>query len=146
VDPQFVDVVSGKAPSLFHAGPMWDHMKGGTGMKRYLLSIEQSDGPPPKSVDLDGIRREIDALEKEMKQAGAWVFNDHLAPPTEAAVVVPDDGDVATKKGPYKKGKEHVGGLSIIKAPDMDTALEWGRKLALATTLPVEVREFQGDS
>jgi len=25
----------------------------------------------------------------------------------------------------------------------MDSALEWGRKLALATTLPIEVREFQ---
>ncbi len=115
-------------------------------MKRYLLSIEQPDGPPPKSVDLDEIRKEIDALEKEMKDAGAWVFNDHLTPPTEAAVVVPDDGGVATKKGPYKKGKEHVGGLSIIEAPDMDAALEWGRKLALATTLPIEVRAFQGES
>ena len=78
-----------------------------------------------------------------MKDAGVWVFNDHLAPPTEATVLRPDNGDVSTKDGPYRKGKEHVGGLSIIEAQDMDAALEWGRKLALATTLPIEVREFQ---
>jgi hypothetical protein len=28
----------------------------------------------------------------------------------------------------------------------MNAAIKWGRKLALATTLPVEVREFQGDT
>jgi len=115
-------------------------------MKRYLLSLEQPDGAPPASVDLDKIREDISALEKEMKDAGVWVFNDHLAPPKDATVVRPDDGDVTTKKGPYTRGKEHIGGLSIIKAPDLDSALEWGRKLAIATTLPIEVREFQGNA
>ena len=112
-------------------------------MKRYLLSIEQPDGPPPKSVDLEQVRTDINALEKERKDAGVWVFNDHLGPPTEAMVLRPDDGEVSAKDGPYRKGKEHVGGLSIIKAHDRDAALEWARKLALATTLPIEVREFQ---
>ena len=55
------------------------------------------------------------------------------------------DGEVLTTDGPYVEGKEHVGGLSIIKAPDLDTAIEWGRKLARAVTIPVEVREFQGE-
>jgi hypothetical protein len=45
--------------------------------------------------------------------------------------------------GPYTEGKEHVGGLTIIKARDLDSALEWGRKLARATGLPIEVRPFQ---
>lgn len=47
-----------------------------------------------------------------------------------------------TTDGPYLEGKEHVGGLTIIKAPDLDAALEWGRKLTQATTLPIEVRPF----
>jgi hypothetical protein len=34
--------------------------------------------------------------------------------------------------------------LVIVKAPDLDAALEWGRKMARATTLPIEVRPFQG--
>ena len=31
---------------------------------------------------------------------------------------------------------------AIITAPDLDSALDWGRKLARATTLPIEVRPF----
>jgi hypothetical protein len=46
--------------------------------------------------------------------------------------------------GPYVEGKEHLGGLTIINAADLDTALEWGRKLTKATRLPIEVRPFQG--
>jgi hypothetical protein len=54
-----------------------------------------------------------------------------------------DDGDVLVTDGPYVEGKEHLGGLTIINATDLDAALEWGRKLSIATTLPVEVRPFQ---
>ncbi len=44
--------------------------------------------------------------------------------------------------GPYLEGKEHLGGFTIIQAPDLDAALGWGRRLAEATTLPIEVRPF----
>ena len=44
---------------------------------------------------------------------------------------------------PFAEGKEHLGGFTIVDAPDLDAALEWGRKLARATTLPIEVRPFQ---
>jgi len=47
--------------------------------------------------------------------------------------------------GPYVEGKEHIGGFAIIKAESLDEALAWGRKVARATTLPVEVRPFQGE-
>ena len=53
------------------------------------------------------------------------------------------DGEVLTTDGPFTEGKEHIGGFSVIQAPDLDSALEWGRKLAQATTLPIEVRPFQ---
>jgi hypothetical protein len=56
------------------------------------------------------------------------------------------DGEVLITDGPFTEGKEHLGGFSIITAPDLDAALGWGRKFALATTLPIEVRPFQGDA
>jgi hypothetical protein len=52
-------------------------------------------------------------------------------------------GDLLTTDGPFTEGKEHIGGFCIIKAPDLDAALDWGQKLARATTLPIEVRPFQ---
>ena len=33
-----------------------------------------------------------------------------------------------TTDGPFAEGKEHIGGFTIIQAPDLDAALEWGRQ------------------
>lgn len=115
-------------------------------MKRYLLSVYQPDGDPPASVDLDRIMGDVNTVNEEMKTAGAWVFSDGLHQPSTATVVRLEHGDVLTTDGPYVEGKEHLGGLTIVAAPDLDAALEWGRKLARATTLPIEVRPFQGES
>ncbi len=46
--------------------------------------------------------------------------------------------------GPYVEAKEHIGGFTIIRAASEKEALEWARKLARATTLPIEVRAFLG--
>ena len=45
--------------------------------------------------------------------------------------------------GPFTESKEHIGGFTIIDVPDLDAALEWGRRLGVACKLPVEVRPFQ---
>jgi hypothetical protein len=73
------------------------------------------------------------------------VFAGGLHPASTATVVRLQDGKVLTTDGPFAESKEHIGGFSIIKAPDLDAALEWGRKLARATTLPIEVRPFQDE-
>jgi hypothetical protein len=115
-------------------------------MKNYLLTIQQPDGPPPESLDMDAVMRDVAALDQEMREAGVWVFNGGLHPPSTATVLRSQGGDILMTDGPYAEGKEHVGGLAIIRAPDLDSALEWGRKLARATTLPVEVRPFAGNA
>ncbi|MDE2448665.1 MAG: hypothetical protein KGO22_06825 [Gammaproteobacteria bacterium] len=109
-------------------------------MKQYLLSIYQPEGPIPAPAVLEGIMRDVSALRQEMKTAGAWVFTAGLHAPSTATVVRLKDREVLTTDGPYVEGKEYIGGFTIIRAPDLDSALEWGRKLARATTLPVEVR------
>jgi hypothetical protein len=110
--------------------------------KQYLLSIYQPDGAPPAKESLDKIMRDVNALRQEMKNAGAWVFSGGLHPVSTATVVRVREGDALLTDGPYIEGKEHIGGFTIVKAQDLDVALEWGRKLARATTLPIEVRPF----
>ncbi|HEY3020682.1 MAG TPA: YciI family protein [Solirubrobacteraceae bacterium] len=112
-------------------------------MKQYLLSVYQPDGAPPPDVDLEAIRRDVGAWAEELKAAGAWVFSAGLHPASTATVLRPRDGEVLTTDGPFAEGKEHVGGFTIIKAPDLDAALDWGRKAARATTLPIEVRPLE---
>ena len=113
-------------------------------MKLYLLSVYQPDGDPPPPEILEPVMRQVRALQDELKAAGAWVFAGGLHPPTTATVVRVQNGDVVTTDGPYLEGKEHIGGFTVIKAPDLDAALEWGRKTARAITgLAIEVRPFQ---
>jgi hypothetical protein len=47
---------------------------------------------------------------------------------------------------PFAESKEHIGGFTIVKAPDLDAAVEWAGKATRATTLPIEVRPFQGEA
>jgi hypothetical protein len=122
-------------------------------MKQYLLSIYGPDAPPPPEVmaRMDEIMAKVDALVEETKATGAWVFNGGLHPPSTATVVRLSQGDVLMTDGPYVEGKEHVGGFLIVRAPDLDAALAWGRKLATVLgngvdSLPVEVRPFQDEA
>ena len=96
--------------------------------------------PAPEVIA--GIMRDVRALREEMKAAGAWVFSGGLHAPATATVVQLKDREVLTTDGPFIEGKEYLGGFTIISAPDLDSALHWGRKVARATTLPIEVRPF----
>lgn len=114
-------------------------------MKMYLLSIYQPDGALPPPDVLQRVMRDIDVMNRELKAQGNWVFGAGLHDPSTATVVRVRDGETLMTDGPFVEGKEHIGGFTIIKAADLDAALEWGRRLAQATTLPIEVRPFQGD-
>jgi hypothetical protein len=112
-------------------------------MTQYLLSIYQPDGDPPPAAVLEKVMRDVDALNLELKAAGAWVFVAGLHPPSTATVVRFQDGDILTTDGPFAEGKEHIGGFIVISATDLDSALEWGARLSRATTLPIEVRPLR---
>jgi hypothetical protein len=110
---------------------------------KYMLSIIQPTGGEISREDLDKVMADVGDLRAELKEAGAWVFAGGLADPSTATVVRANGDDVLTTDGPFAEGKEYVGGVNIVEAEDLDAALEWGRKLSRATTLPIEVRPFQ---
>jgi hypothetical protein len=113
-------------------------------MKQYLLSLYHPDGDPPPPEVLGPIMRDIGALIDEAKAAGAWIFNGGLARPGSSTVVRSKDGGILMTDGPFAEAKEHIGGFMILRAPDLDAALDWAKKLARASTLPVEIRPFNG--
>jgi len=114
-------------------------------MAQYLLSVIQPDGPAPEPDVLAAIMADVDAVDREMRDKGVWVFAGGLHPPSTATVVRAQKGaDALMTDGPFAEGKEHLGGFTIVDVPDLDAALEWGRRLAEATTLPIEGRPFQG--
>jgi hypothetical protein len=115
-------------------------------MKHYLISFYQPDGPPPPPEFLAPIMREMGIIQSELEAAGSWVFAGGLHPPSTATLLRAKGDDVMITDGPFVEGKEVLGGFTIIKAPDLDVALEWGRRYARAApALTVEVRPFQGE-
>ncbi len=115
-------------------------------MQQYLLTVFEPTGGVLEPEALAAIMKDVEAVDQEMHDAGVWVFSGGLHPPGTATVLRPQDGDVLVTDGPYVEGKEHVGGFTAVAAPDLDAALEWGRKLVKATTIPIEVRPFHGEA
>jgi hypothetical protein len=114
-------------------------------MAQYLISTFQPRGDPPPAAILEPIMDAIDKLNAELRAADAWVFAGGLEPPEQATTLRPDPGGhVVVGGGPHDQGGgEYLGGFWIISAPNLDIALSWARKAALATTLPVELRAFR---
>ena len=115
-------------------------------MTQYQLAVYHPEGEEPPGFDLDAVYRDVDALNAEMRASGAWVFGGGLHPSHTATVLQLRDGEVLVTDGPFVESKEHVGGFWVIEAPDLDAALEWGRKATRACRVPIEVRPFQDES
>jgi len=113
-------------------------------VNQYLLSMYQPGEEVPPPEVLEAVMKDIKALREELKAKGAWVSAAGLYPPSTATVVRVRDGQVLTTDGPFAEGKEHIGGFTIINAPDLDAALDWASRYARITTLPIEVRPIRG--
>jgi len=88
----------------------------------------------------------VNTIRRELQDAGQWVVAGGLHAPGTATVVRVDRGEILTSDGPFAEFKEHIGGVVVLRAPDLDDALQWARRYAKATTLPIEVRPFRDES
>src|SRR4029450_12190034 len=95
-------------------------------MPQYLLSVYQPDAPVPPAEVMEEIMRDPDTLNRELEAAGAWVFAGGLHPPSTATVVRVKDGEGLTTDGPFHRGKEHRGGVTLLEGPAPGDAPGWG--------------------
>ena len=112
---------------------------------RYMLLIHQGSTPTPRTPEdwarlSEAEQQAVYADYQAVSSTPGVTPGEQMDEPETATTVRVENGEALTTDGPFAEGKEHIGGFSIVKAPDLDAALEWGRKLAKATTLPVEVR------
>jgi hypothetical protein len=112
-------------------------------MAQYLVAIYHPNDYDPSDSEDEAMSREIDALNDEMKAAGVRIFVGGLHTASSATSLrAQPDGEVRVTDGPYLQTKEHLGGFWVLEAVDLDEALAWGRKAAVACRAPVEVRAF----
>jgi len=112
-------------------------------MTKYWVAIHHPDDYEPFVVEDEAMDRAIDALNEEMVAAGVRVFVGGLHPASRAkSLRRQPDGQVLLTDGPYLKTSEHVGGFWVLEVADLEEALAWGQKAAVACRAPVEVRAF----
>jgi len=115
-------------------------------VKQYLMSVYHPEGAALPAEEIEKTMAEVEALNVELRSAGAWVFAGGLHPSSTATVLRVAGDDVLITDGPFAEGKEHIGGFWVIKAADLDAALGWGRKATQACRVPIEVRPFQDEA
>jgi hypothetical protein len=110
-------------------------------MPQYLIASYLPDDYDP-SLETEATIEAIYALNREMIAAGVRKFACGLSPAGNARTLRKQpDGKVRVTDGPYTESKEHIGGILVLEAADLDEALAWARRGAL-TQVPVEVREI----
>jgi hypothetical protein len=112
-------------------------------MPQYLVAIHHPDDYDPAVAEDEAMDRDIDVLNEEMVAKGVRIFVGGLHPARSAkSLRAQPNGEIVITDGPYLKTMEHMGGFWVLEAADLDEALEWGRKAAVACRAPVEVRPF----
>jgi hypothetical protein len=108
---------------------------------RYLLLIyteERTEAAPEDAMaaELEG----YNAFGKEIQDRGLFEAGEALHPTAAATTVRVRDGQTVTTDGPFAETKEALGGFYLIKAKDLDEAIEVAAKIPGAKHGSIEVR------
>ena len=115
-------------------------------MTQYLLSVHVSESDyetPPE--EMEQAYADVDRFNDEVQRAGRGCSPAGCMPRRPRRSSTPRGGDVTVTDGPFAETKEHLGGFWVIKAADLDAALDWATKASAACGAPVEVRPFQDE-
>jgi hypothetical protein len=105
---------------------------------QYLITVIADGNEVPKP----GESAAIDKFNDGLKDQGYWVFANGLAEPSSATVVDARGEEPLFTDGPYIESKEHMAGLWIIDAPDLDVALKLAVDGSKACNRKLELRPF----
>ena len=108
---------------------------------RYLLLIysqEQLDS----DMDQGGGPElaEYNAFTEDIRARGLFEAGEALHPTSSATTVRVKDGQTVTTDGPFAETKEALGGFYMVKAKDLDEAIELAARIPAAKHGSIEVR------
>ena len=106
---------------------------------QYLVSVIHDGSSTGTAEEMAA----IDVFNDRLRAGGHWVFAGGLAAPSSATTVDSRaDGPPAITDGPFVETKEHVAGLWIWEAEDLDDALRLAVEGSKACHRKLEVRPF----
>jgi len=105
-----------------------------------LLHFDQSVVDALDAGELAEMDRQAEAYDAKLIATGKYVTALALAAPATAVVVRNRNGVVSSTDGPYAETKEHLGGLTIIEAADIEEARALVEADPMARYATIEIR------
>ena len=120
-------------------------------MSQYFLTVPHDTATEPTMesmqefdpAELAAVLAAVDALNTELKEAGALLFAGGLNPPSTATTIDVSSGETRVLDEPFVVADSYVGGFWVIEAEDDEAAVEWAMKAATALQGRIEVRALQ---
>jgi hypothetical protein len=103
--------------------------------EKKLSGMSKSEG--------EAIMGEYFAFTEGIKKSGHHLGGEALQPVQTATTVRVRNGKVSTTDGPFAETKEQLGGFYLIKARDLNDAIQVASKIPSARLGSVEVRPIQ---
>ena len=112
---------------------------------RYLCLIyddESKWGTMPKE-QAEAMLGEYFAFTEGIKTSGHYVGGEALQPTQTATSVRVRNGKISTTDGPFAETKEQLGGYYLIKAKDLNDAIQVASKIPSSRIGTIEIRPIQ---
>jgi hypothetical protein len=103
----------------------------------YKDEKEWQELPPAESARIMG---EFSTFTDSVKKSGHYLGGNALAPTHTATTVRVRQGKLATTDGPFAETKEQLGGYFLLKARDLNEAIQLAARIPGARVGSVEVR------
>jgi hypothetical protein len=109
---------------------------------RYLCLIYDAEGEMGNMSKADGekMMAEYGAFTESIKKGGQYLGGEALEPTKTATTVRVRGGKMSTTSGPFAETKEQLGGYYLIKANDLNDAIQVASRIPGAKYGSVEVR------
>lgn len=105
-----------------------------------LLYIDETAMAALSHEESDRLTHEALAYDRDLERRGHFVFAQALQPPTAAVTVRVRAGKLSATDGPFAETKEHLGGLMVVEARDLNEAVQLAARAPMARVAWLEVR------
>ena len=111
---------------------------------KYMLILIGEEGEQQGEMSDEEMQATLEPWSRygqELVEAGAYIAGEGLMPSATASTVKHEEGgERIVSDGPYAETKEQVGGFYLLECDNLDTALEWAKKVPVGEGSTVEVR------
>ncbi|MGV8854464.1 MAG: YciI family protein [Devosia sp.] len=107
-----------------------------------MLYADERAGASIPPEQMAGFMDKMAAYQQTLEKAGAFIGTAALQMTDTARTISNANGDLKVHDGPYADTREQFGGYFIIRAPDMDAAIELAALCPAATWGQIEIRPY----